>query len=342
MLAAFVLAAFLASTPALAAEDEDGFVSIFNGRNLDGWVVVGDPAGFSVVDGCLHSDGGKGGVMIRTEREYANFVLRLEWMLSETGNSGVLPRLTLDGRGHLEVQLLAPWTPYRDDLHCTGSLYGHVPANPRPDETTLRWRTLEITAVRKRVTAAVDGVRTSEGDYDEVQSMRGLPLSGHIALQDSHTGPGEWVRFRNIRVKDLDRDSTFVAEGIRCEDITLRRMAYSAAIDLGAPMTDSLLDVVAGDSPGQARAAAFTLSRIASDASRTGAAAMEDALLARLARPGPNAAPDLALAARLLGVLGTAEGRAVEVLTNVRARGGPVGEAAAEALQRLAEVSRRP
>jgi hypothetical protein len=119
------------------AEEEANIISLFNGKDLSGWEIMGQPEGWRIEDGCIHSDGGKGGDWIRTEKQYANYIFHVEWMLSEVGNSGALIRTgekTAWGPG-FEVQMLAPWTPHRDDLHCTGSLYSHVAVQNRPDET---------------------------------------------------------------------------------------------------------------------------------------------------------------------------------------------------------------
>jgi HEAT repeat protein len=321
-----------------AGTPSDGFVSLFNGRNLDGWVVAGNPEGFRVVDGCIHSDGGKGGQWIHTAKQYGNFVLRMEWMLSKVGNSGVFIRNGPAGSG-FEVQLLAPWTPHRDDLHCTGSMYGFVPANPRPDETPLRWRTVEVTAEYKHVTVRIDGIICSEADYDQVPGMKDLALVGYVGMQDSHTGEGEWVRFRNIEIKDLDQDPAFVATGLAQDDPAVRRLAFDAAIRLGAPMTEPVLDMVKRGGAAQTHAGEMALGRIVADASAPGAekeaAAVRGVLLARIEGKGKNDAPDRACAARLLGIVGESDGRTVQALTKALSAGGAVSAAALEAMQRI-------
>jgi len=322
---------------ASAGTTSDGFVSLFNGRDLDGWVVASNPEGFRVVDGCIHSDGGKGGQWIRTTRQYGNFVLRMEWMLSRVGNSGVFIR---NGKeGGFEVQLLAPWTPHRDDLHCTGSMYGFVPANPRPDETPLRWRSVEVTAEYKHVTVRIDGIICSEADYDQVPSMKDMALVGYVGMQDSHTGAGEWVKFRNIEIKDLDQDPAFVATGLVQDDPAVRRLAFDAAVKLGAPMTGPLLNIVKGGGAAQTHTAEMALGRIVASASAPGAekqaSAVRGVLLARMEGRGGNDAPDRACAARLLGIVGCGDGRTVQALTKALSTGGTVSAAALEAMQRI-------
>src|SRR5207302_11202065 len=85
-----VLMMILLSGRALAAEEVDGFVPVFNGRDLSGWVNVNcAPETWSVKDGMIHCTGVPTGAL-RTPRQYENFILELEWRhLSRSGNSGV-------------------------------------------------------------------------------------------------------------------------------------------------------------------------------------------------------------------------------------------------------------
>jgi len=326
------------ATGALAAEAPNGFVSLFNGSNLDGWVVAGNPEGFTALNGRIHSDGGKGGDWIRSAKQYGNFVLRLDWMLSKVGNSGIFIRNGPRGGG-FEVQLLAPWTPRRDDLHCTGSIYGHVPANPRPDETPLRWRKLEVSAEYKHITVKIDGVQCSQADYDQVPSMKDLALAGYVGMQDSHTGEGEWVEFRNIEIKDLDQEPGFVAQGLASSDPTVRRVAYDNAIKLGPPMVGPLLDMLTRGGAAERHVAAMALERIAANASAPGAeaqaVAVQASLVARLSAHESGAAEDRVCAARLLGLVGRSDQRTVAALEKALQENGPVSDAALGAMQRI-------
>ena len=72
------------------AADEDGCVPLFNGRDLSGWVNANcAPETWSVTNGMIHCTGHPTGAM-RTERQYENFILEVEWRhLSSGGNSGV-------------------------------------------------------------------------------------------------------------------------------------------------------------------------------------------------------------------------------------------------------------
>ncbi len=332
-----IITLFLISI-AMCAAGSGGFTPLFNGKNLDGWVVERDPAGFEVRDGCIHSEGGKGGFAIRTDRQFANFILRMDWMLSKTGNSGVFIRYDAKAPDKIEAQLLAPWTPYRDDLHCTGSLYGYVPANPRPDETTLRWRKIEIRARYKTISVFIDGMKTCEADYEKVPALKGFPLTGYIGMQDSHTGPGEWVKFRNIEIKDLDQDPFFVMKGLVSKDSEIRQSALDAAVKLGPRMMGHLFPMLPKAKPENAKIFETAITRITNNESApkaAGQAEVREMLIRRLYAESPNDRRDKVLAARLLGTIGQSDGRTVHVLKLTVLNGGPAGDAALDSMQMI-------
>lgn len=185
--------------------DKDGFVSLFNGKDLSGWVIMGDPALFSVKDGVLHVVGPPNGLWLRSVRRYSDFILKLDWRVSRNGNSGVFIRCAEDGypwETGSEVQIT---NEPRDDMHCTGSLYGSLAVKPRPAESADKWHAFEIRCEGKHIAVISDGVTVIDADSDKVDALKNKPLSGYIGLQDSHAGQGSYIDYRNIRIKDLSR-----------------------------------------------------------------------------------------------------------------------------------------
>src|SRR6266480_7510897 len=89
---------FLVSVTALTAgilsgcvstQNEAGFVSLFDGKSLNGWKLVGKKGdGYGVKDGVIYCARGGGGNLL-TEKEYADFILRLEFKLEPGSNNGV-------------------------------------------------------------------------------------------------------------------------------------------------------------------------------------------------------------------------------------------------------------
>ncbi|MFC2124895.1 DUF1080 domain-containing protein [Bacteroidota bacterium] len=205
-----------------------------------------------IEDGILITDSyGKGGDLY-TRKQYGNFILRLEFMLSDVGNSGVFIRSNLDNRTNtgFEVQLLAPWTPWRDDLHCTASLYGHVAITNRPDETTGKWYEMEIICDRKDIAVSVNGEICTIGNMNEVVSLRNRNMAGHIGLQLNHAEKGgQWTKFRNISIRNLDNEPDYVARGLGNLDVEIRDQAHDAAMKMGLDIIGSLAFLMGENDP---------------------------------------------------------------------------------------------
>ncbi|MCS7017354.1 MAG: DUF1080 domain-containing protein, partial [Gemmatales bacterium] len=79
------------------AQQEAGWVALFNGKDLTGWKTFqGKLDVWGVEDGILYCKGGGGGWLM-TEKQYGDFELRLEFRLPKMGNSGVALRASLKG-----------------------------------------------------------------------------------------------------------------------------------------------------------------------------------------------------------------------------------------------------
>ncbi|MBE9510172.1 MAG: DUF1080 domain-containing protein [Bacteroidetes bacterium] len=232
-------------------QENDRFSSLFNGKNLSKWT-LGEEGGFEVIKGELYTSSFGKGNNLFTKKWYCNYVLRLEYMLSDVGNSGVIIRCDPQAPWEtgVEVQLLAPWTPRRDDLHCTGSLYGHVTVTNRPDETTGIWHKMEIKCDRKTITVSVDDTITTLANIDTVKTMEDKFLCGAIGLQVNHANiEGQYAKFRNIYIRDLDSETEYVTGGFYEKDTKLRSQAHAAAITLGAKMVEPLAIIMSGENP---------------------------------------------------------------------------------------------
>lgn len=245
--------------------------TLFDGNDLHQWVMYGDDPGFVVKDGLIVSTVQNGDNLF-TKEVYGNYRLTLDYFLSEVGNSGVLIRCDPEDAwtSGVEVQLLAPWTPYRDDLHCTASLYGHVAVTNRPDETTGVWHHMEILCDRKFIQISVDGKMATEVDIDTVESMQNKFLEGAIGLQSNHGKPSEFVRFRNIRIENFDADPEYVLKGFSEDDPYIRQQAHNAALRLGDAMIPFLIPELSSQIPEIASGAKQVLFDLVADVTAPG------------------------------------------------------------------------
>jgi len=205
--------------PSLRAADKDapaGFEKLFNGKDLSGWKVNegGNMDKWGAADGILFTNGGGGGWLM-TEKEYADFELRLEFKLPKAGNSGVALRAARKGAPHLdagmEIQILDdPW--YLDEKNYkglkqtqrTGSIYGVVPPSKDALKPVGEWNAYRIIAKGRQITIELNGTKIVDANLDDYKEKAKehtgmLREKGHIGLQ-SHDGR---VEFRNIFVKPL-------------------------------------------------------------------------------------------------------------------------------------------
>lgn len=224
------------------AQNASEYKTLFNGKDLTGWFMPGNVSGFAVEDGIIKAVPPNGSDLF-TENTYGNYQFKFDYFLSEVGNSGVLIRCDPADpwKTGVEIQLLAPWTPYRDDLHCTASLYGHVAITNRPDETTNKWHTMEIVCDRNLITVSVDGRMATHVNIDTVSSMSDKLLAGSIGFQSNHSKGGEFAYFRNISIKDFDSDPVYVAAGFIIENEKIREQSLHSAVNLGLPMVEQLV-----------------------------------------------------------------------------------------------------
>ena len=213
-LALALLALPCAAAPADDRDRDDGFVPLFNGKDLAGWKTYDAvPDNWAAEDGLIVCQGKPGGGWLGTDRDYADFVLRLEYRLRPGGNSGVYIRAPEKGhisRVGMEIQILDDTHPSYagiDFYQYTGSIYHVVAPTRRAARPAGEWNSMEVRAEGRRVVVVVNGKKVVDADLDwylkdpEVaREHTGLArAAGRIGLQ-SHT---DRVEFRNLRLKEL-------------------------------------------------------------------------------------------------------------------------------------------
>jgi HEAT repeat protein len=195
-------------------EKAEGFVLLFNGKNLDGW--IGNKINHVVEDGVIAIRpelGGHGNLY--TEKEYANFNLRLEFKLTPGANNGLGIRTPTVGDAAyagMEFQVLdntaevyANLKPYQ--YH--GSVYGVIAAKRGYLRPVGEWNEQEVIVDGTRIRIILNGTTIVDGDIaDSIENGTvdgkdhpGLKRkSGHIGF----LGHGSELWYRNIRIKELD------------------------------------------------------------------------------------------------------------------------------------------
>jgi len=215
------LAALAAAGAAPAGEkpkaaDEEGFVPLFNGKDLTGW--VGSVKGYAAENGCLVCKKHGGGNLF-TEKEFADFHLKFEFKLEPNANNGVGIRSPLRGNpayAAMEIQVLddsgSAYTKLRPYQY-HGSIYGVVPCKRGHQKPVGEWNSEEIIAKGTKITVILNGATIVDADLQpfiegkkDTADHRGI--KGHPGLKNKKghigfLGHGSRVEFRNIRIKEL-------------------------------------------------------------------------------------------------------------------------------------------
>lgn len=217
--AAALLVALCTASPTLAqVSDKDkaeGFVPLFNGKDLSGWKQFAGKGEVWSASGGMIVCSGKGGGWLGSDRDYDNFIVRLEYKLAPAGNSGVYIRAPQTGhisRAGMEIQLLDDNHPRYakiDFYQYTGSIYHVVAPTRRAGKPGGQWNAIEIRAEGRQVIVVLNGVTIVDADLDRclrdpavAKEHTGLKrTTGRIGLQ-SHT---DRVEFRNLRIKVLPK-----------------------------------------------------------------------------------------------------------------------------------------
>jgi hypothetical protein len=109
---------------------------------------------------------------------------------------------------------------------------------------------MEIRCDRNTITVSVDDSLATSASIDTVETMEGKLYCGAIGLQVNHAEKeDQYARFRNIMIRDLDKDPAYIGEGFYENDSIFRSQAYDAAIELGGVMVDPLARIMSGTDP---------------------------------------------------------------------------------------------
>jgi hypothetical protein len=217
------------------AEKNEGWVLLFDGKTSEGWrgyLKPNYPANWEIVDGTMHCKGsgmGEAGAEeggdVLYDKKFSDFHLKLEWKISEGGNSGIFylgqedekwdkiyytaPEMQiLDNERHIDANL------GKDGNRKAGSLYDLIPADPQNAKPAGEWNTAEVLVYRGTVVHKQNGETVLEyhlwtDEWNELVAGSKFPelnpdfanvaKEGYITFQDH----GDDVWFRNIKIKEL-------------------------------------------------------------------------------------------------------------------------------------------
>src|SRR4030042_6752734 len=216
------------------AEIDDGWVLLFDGKTFNGWRGYDKPSfpdsGWVNDDDAMHcietgmgEAGGPGGDIIY-DKKFKNFKLKMDWKISEGGNSGIFylaqeipgwkiwktaPEMqVLDNLNHPDAEM------GKEGNRKAGSLYDLIPAVPQNAKPVGEWNSIEIMVWDGTVVHKMNGETVLEyhlwtPDWDKLIVDSKFPelnpdwakvaKEGYIGLQDH----GDAVWYRNIKIKEL-------------------------------------------------------------------------------------------------------------------------------------------
>lgn len=204
----------LAACLCLAAQ-EQGFTPLFNGKNLEGWLLVhtaNSGKGYLVEDGRIICPRDGGGNLLTVD-EYADFVLRFEFKTEPGGNSGVGIRAPIEGDiayTGMEIQILdhghARYAGQLQPWQRHGSLYNVQAAEGDALKPAGEWNEEEIRVEGDRITVTLNGQVITRADLRGITDPAVLakhPGVGRKTGRIGFLGHGSLVEFRNIRIREL-------------------------------------------------------------------------------------------------------------------------------------------
>jgi len=200
-----LLVVALPAFPQRVPPPETGWVSLFNGKDLTGWVKVGNEK-WEVEDGAIHGEGiTKEYGYLRTEKKYKDFHLALRFKCEADGNSGVFFHVDFKP-GTADVSQGLQFEIDRNLSHHSGGVYGDgrgwvvwpAPENElviRPND----WNEFLLKVEGNRYVSRLNGVLMVDFTDPSPRSF-----DGYIALQLHSGGLGN-MRFKDLYIRDLSK-----------------------------------------------------------------------------------------------------------------------------------------
>ena len=194
-----VAAALLLTPFAGSAEDKDGWISLFNGKNFDGWKIGDAKQGkWKIENGNIVANGPRS--HLYTIKEFKNFEFKAEVMTTPGSNSGIYFHTKYQEEGFPSTGYESQVNVSHGDPVKTGSLWGVVKLYETPAKDN-KWWEQHIIVRGQNIVVKINGKTVL--DYTEPKGVQGgrKISSGSFALQ-AHD-PKSVIYYRKLRVKPL-------------------------------------------------------------------------------------------------------------------------------------------
>ena len=203
-----MLPLLLSLATSVAWAQDEGFVSMFNGKDLLGWHASENPQSCRVEDGCIVVHGPRSHLFYvgpYGSAEFTNFHFKAKVKTMPKANSGIYFHTHFQNEGWPETGYEAQVNNTQQDPRKTGSLY-RIEDNMEAPVKDEEWFDYDVIVQGKRIILKINGKTIV--DYTEPEGLdrpdRQL-ASGTIALQ-AHD-PGSKVYYKDLMIKVLPEES---------------------------------------------------------------------------------------------------------------------------------------
>ena len=206
-LLAILVTLSLASARLTAADSEEGFKTIFDGKTFEGWKIGDEKAkSWRIEDGAFVAQGSRSHVYyVGDEKPFKDFELKVDVMTEPGSNGGIYFHTKYQESSWPKAGFECQVNVSQTDWIKTGSLYGLINMALTPAQDN-KWWTQHIIVKGNKVTVKIDGQTVLEY-YEPPGAVAGKDFerklgSGTFAFQ-AHD-PKSVIRYKNVRVKRLD------------------------------------------------------------------------------------------------------------------------------------------
>jgi hypothetical protein len=203
----FLVASLALSMIAVAAvrthadDDDDGWISMFDGKSLDGWKINEKPESWKIEGGVIVANGDRSHLFfMRHDRPFVNFEFQAEVMTEKGSNSGIFFHTKFQEEGWPRIGYESQVNNTQGDPQKTGGLYNTVKVLEAPAKDGV-WFTQYIKVDGKHVVVKIDGETVV--DYTEPDDVGGTVRLGEGTFALQAHDPGSTVRYRNLKVRRL-------------------------------------------------------------------------------------------------------------------------------------------
>jgi len=203
----FLVATLALSMIAVAAvrthadDDDDGWISMFDGKSLDGWKINEKPESWKIEDGVIVANGDRSHLFfMRHDRPFVNFEFQAEVMTEKGSNSGIFFHTKFQEEGWPRIGYESQVNNTQGDPQKTGGLYNTVKVLEAPAKDGV-WFTQYIKVDGNHVVVKIDGETVV--DYTEPDDVSGTVRLGEGTFALQAHDPGSTVRYRNLKVRRL-------------------------------------------------------------------------------------------------------------------------------------------